>query len=773
MAIVVLTGLLLIHVATVTVSAASFEPRYDAPNSSNSYYYSSNTFYINGYGMPNCTCYAYGRAYELLGTEPSLSHGNAGPWYWYNKSRSIYPYGSTPKLGAIACWDKYDQDKGHVAIVEAINGNTVTISESHYSGTYFDTRTINSNSSNYLTSMRFLGYIYIGDFIDKDDPVDLGDNFYAFIINTKMWKHLTVEQNNHVVIRGEKTNHCADQLWRFERQSDNSYKIVSLANGLCLDVDNASSESGTIVKTYNDNGNDAQRWFLYKKDNGLLLKSKCTDCVLDIQGGDSKDGTPVQMFERNDSDAQIFTVYQLKESELDNHTFSANPGDDFTAPILNLKEWITLENCDNGDVALQNETGKSNQLWRFRRQIDGSYKIFSCYDGKCIDLDNAAHENGTNIKIWGSNDNDAQRWYLYGYGGGYSIQSKASGKFFDVKGGSLNVGTSIQSWEWNGSDAQVFAIYRGNECKLGAVVLSAKGGDNNVILNWTSTYGESAYVLKLWQGEAQEGEPYLVKKDIPARSRNVTIELPSGYYEGYLLSQNYFESYTSNTVGFFVEEKPTELPTESPTLQVAEPTTMPPTAMPTDPPFIYPTEPPVHVHELIKVPEIPAAYTSSGVKAHYKCSGCDLLFADATGNVIVTMDDLYIPPLSAPTDEPTEKPTEAPTETPTQAPTEAPTESPTTEPTENPASAPTEHPTTAPVSRPGDVNGDGDVNNRDAMILDRYVAGWPGYYKHIKDMDAADLSGDGVINNRDAMILDRAVAGWTGYYEKYCIAVKV
>ena len=70
----------------------------------------------------------------------------------------------------------------------------------------------------------------------------------------------------------------------------------------------------------------------------------------------------------------------------------------------------------------------------------------------------------------------------------------------------------------------------------------------------------------------------------------------------------------------------------------------------------------------------------------------------------------------------------------------------------------------------GDVNGDGSVNNRDAMILDRYVAGWTGYEEKIKSMDAADLNRDGSVNNRDAMTLDRYIAGWTGY-AKYIITV--
>ena len=70
----------------------------------------------------------------------------------------------------------------------------------------------------------------------------------------------------------------------------------------------------------------------------------------------------------------------------------------------------------------------------------------------------------------------------------------------------------------------------------------------------------------------------------------------------------------------------------------------------------------------------------------------------------------------------------------------------------------------------GDLNGDGEVTNRDAMILDRYIAGWAGYAEKIADMRSADLNRDNDVTNRDAMILDRYVAGWVGY-DKYIITV--
>ena len=96
-----------------------------------SFYTTSNPYWQAGYGMPNCTCYAYGRAYELLGSEPNLCRNNARYWWDYNIDNRIYRYGSEPSIGAIACWYGNNvYEYGHVAVVEEINGNTITFSES-------------------------------------------------------------------------------------------------------------------------------------------------------------------------------------------------------------------------------------------------------------------------------------------------------------------------------------------------------------------------------------------------------------------------------------------------------------------------------------------------------------------------------------------------------------------------------------------------------------------------------------------------------------------
>ena len=63
------------------------------------------------------------------------------------------------------------------------------------------------------------------------------------------------------------------------------------------------------------------------------------------------------------------------------------------------------------------------------------------------------------------------------------------------------------------------------------------------------------------------------------------------------------------------------------------------------------------------------------------------------------------------------------------------------------------------VTLPGDLSGDGVLDSTDVLALTRYFAG----YGTTPSLAAADIDGNGKITRRDAMILARTVAGWDGY----------
>lgn len=139
-----------------------YNPRLECPSRNSRFYNSNeNPFVASGYGMfqnnGNCTAYAFGRFFEILGSKPTLCTGNAGEWY--GKKSDGYERGSKPQLGAVACWAKPGA-AGHVAIVEQINSDgSVLMSQSGWQSRYFWTQT--HRPTNYMNSPYiFQGFIY-------------------------------------------------------------------------------------------------------------------------------------------------------------------------------------------------------------------------------------------------------------------------------------------------------------------------------------------------------------------------------------------------------------------------------------------------------------------------------------------------------------------------------------------------------------------------------------------------------------------------------------
>ena len=107
---------------------ATFTPRLTqgniyAPN--NQYYRTYNNFpYTYNTGMPNCTCYSYGRWNEISSVTSNPNWGFYGDGYdWYREGVVAgYQHSQSwnPQLGALISWTP-SQGAGHVAVVEQIN----------------------------------------------------------------------------------------------------------------------------------------------------------------------------------------------------------------------------------------------------------------------------------------------------------------------------------------------------------------------------------------------------------------------------------------------------------------------------------------------------------------------------------------------------------------------------------------------------------------------------------------------------------------------------
>lgn len=130
--------------------------------------------------LPNCTSWAWGRAYEIMQSEPPRFAGDAGNWWNHydvlNEDNDLvnkgYIKSQSPSLGAIACWQDPNNtaSMGHVAIVEEVfeNGN-ISFSESGYQTwvwrpSYFNVQKNRNPKEAYSSKYVFVGFISLPTF---------------------------------------------------------------------------------------------------------------------------------------------------------------------------------------------------------------------------------------------------------------------------------------------------------------------------------------------------------------------------------------------------------------------------------------------------------------------------------------------------------------------------------------------------------------------------------------------------------------------------------
>lgn len=165
------------------MSRKVFTPRLTDEGMATSKYYHDEKYnsLVGDVSYPNCTLYCLGRLAELYNRNIADDYfenwiGNAKTWH--SEIISDRKRSDKPALGAIAC---FDGTYGHVAIVEMIEGNNVTISYQEKNGTKFSIVTepfkVGTKYSKYGWGA-FQGYVY-----PKDD----------FYIETKTIDELATE----------------------------------------------------------------------------------------------------------------------------------------------------------------------------------------------------------------------------------------------------------------------------------------------------------------------------------------------------------------------------------------------------------------------------------------------------------------------------------------------------------------------------------------------------------------------------------------------------
>ncbi|MBQ3546229.1 MAG: RICIN domain-containing protein [Lachnospiraceae bacterium] len=308
-------------------------------------------------------------------------------------------------------WNIYEKNEGEyiirsacspACVMDVANGSTDTLANVGnytYNGTTAQVFTINKTYN-----------------IATLTPSDVGTGFYAKITATS-GKNLSLVGTD-VILYTPST--AAAQHWKFERQSDGSYKIINQKTGQCLEASDGGSTAGTNVLIDTSDDSASQRWFIYKLDGKYALRPACSStCVLDVKDNSSEDLTNIQINTFEFGEAQQFKISKVAYIAENTHE---DLGTDFYANITS-SSGKNLSILDK-DVIIYTSSVSPTQIWKFERQGDGSYKIINRETGECLEV--TSGEPGASVHIGANTGSSTQKWYIYKAGSKYVLRSACS-----------------------------------------------------------------------------------------------------------------------------------------------------------------------------------------------------------------------------------------------------------------------------------------------------------------------------------------------------------
>ena len=364
----------------------------------------------------------------------------------WNDSR--YHGGSyTPKRGDIIYfqWDGKKGEPSHVGIVTDCDGAIVYTIEGNTGHDQVKAKNYAIESPD-IQGYATPKYTSAEKWYHNYNPMNLGDSFYAQIEN--VGKKVQIS-NCNLNVQGAEPIGTNNQIWKFERQNDGSYSIISNYDGYSMDVANYIDAPGTNLQMMPYVGNTAQRFFIYSIDGYYFFRPVFAENVLDM----NQDSYNLALYPFDAS--YTSKQFEIHKIDLDGN-MPVNIGNSFYAHVENVGKKVQLSSI-NFNVQGAEPIGTDNQIWKLERQNDGSYSILSYYDGYCMDVSDYKDVPGTNIQMMPYVGNTAQRFFIYSIDGYYFFRPVFAENVLDMDQNSYNL--ALYPFEASYTSKQ-FEIYK-------------------------------------------------------------------------------------------------------------------------------------------------------------------------------------------------------------------------------------------------------------------------------------------------------------------------
>lgn len=142
---------------------------------------------------------------------------------------------------------------------------------------------------------------------------NLGNEFYAKIKVKAKPEFLLSNVSDDLILQSEDNNKSLEQTWKFIKNNDGSYEIISLSSGNAIDLENWTDTDFANVALHEYANTTNQNWNVYEiNDNVYCFKPQCSNTrSLDIPYEKFANGTSIKIHEFTNSSAQEFIIEKV------------------------------------------------------------------------------------------------------------------------------------------------------------------------------------------------------------------------------------------------------------------------------------------------------------------------------------------------------------------------------------------------------------------------------------------------------------------------------
>lgn len=238
--------------------------------------------------------------------------------------------------------------------------------------------------------------------------------------NTGLVSTFLVHQRQYSTNQLYTSNGSNAQKYRFTSVGNATYRITNVNSGKALDVYGGSTANGAAFQQYDSNGTSAQQWTVRNYGSGkVTLISVNANKAVDIPGGNATQQTKLQMYTPNGTAAQQWTISKVStprermDATADSHRKDLPDGTYAFGSKLKTSMKVDVAGAsksDSANVRLWGGNGTNAQKWKVTHDGNGYVTLISVNSGKVLDVYGASTANGANVQQYVSKHTYAQKW---------------------------------------------------------------------------------------------------------------------------------------------------------------------------------------------------------------------------------------------------------------------------------------------------------------------------------------------------------------------------